>query len=193
MPAAASEPSTAAGSSALYLPLAVTLPRTAPAARVSPESTVMVSREMLPLPSETMNSPAYRPSCSSGIPTSSADVLVAGGVDRRGVDRGLRRLDRGWPYLAADGGGLVLGGSGLEQGTTDLNDRRRLSDEPGGEIAPASEGAELVHLGDVGEGRPALVGPDRVQVDHLGGWQRIWLGPGAAWFARLRLGFRCGS
>src|SRR5918996_4747587 len=133
MPAAASEPSTAAGSSALYLPLAVTLPRTAPAARVSPESTVMVSREMLPLPSETMNSPAYRPSCSSGIPTSSADVLVAGGVDRRGVDRGLRRLDRGWPYLAADGGGLVLGGSGLEQGTTDLNDRRRLSDEPGGE------------------------------------------------------------
>src|ERR687892_1795585 len=114
MPAAASEPSTAAGSSALYLPLAVTLPRTAPAARVSPESTVMISREILPLPSETTNSPAYRPSRSSGIPTSSADVLVAGGVDGRGVDRRLRRLDRGRSKLAADGGGLILGGAGFE-------------------------------------------------------------------------------
>src|ERR671919_2205808 len=116
MPAAASEPSTAAGSSALYLPLAVTLPRTAPASRVSPESTVMVSREILPVPSETTNSPAYRPSRSSGIPTSSADVLVAGGVDRRGVDCGLHRVDRGRPHLAADRGGLVLRGAGLEQG-----------------------------------------------------------------------------
>src|ERR687895_703327 len=104
MPAATSEPSTAAGSSSLYLPLAVTLPRTAPAERISPESTVMVSRENLPLPSETTNSPAYRPSCSSGIPTSSADVLVAGGVDGRGVDRGLRGLDRGRADLAANRG-----------------------------------------------------------------------------------------
>ena len=38
----------------------------------------------------------------------------------------------------------------------------------GGEVASAGESAQLVHLGDVGEGRPALVGPDRVQVDHLG-------------------------
>src|ERR687892_1969054 len=49
MPAATSEPSTAAGSSALYLPVAVTLPRTAAASRVWPESTVMVSREIRPL------------------------------------------------------------------------------------------------------------------------------------------------
>jgi hypothetical protein len=35
-PAAASEPSTTAGSSALYLPLAVTLPRTAPASKAWP-------------------------------------------------------------------------------------------------------------------------------------------------------------
>src|SRR5919106_1581836 len=49
MPAATSEPSTAAGASTLYLPLAVTLPRTAAASMVSPESTVMVSREIFPL------------------------------------------------------------------------------------------------------------------------------------------------
>ena len=70
MPAAASEPSTAAGANTLYLPLAVTLPRTAPAWRFWPESTVMVSREIFPLPSETMNSPAYRPSVSTGMDAS---------------------------------------------------------------------------------------------------------------------------
>ncbi len=54
--------SAAAGSSALYLPLAVTLPRTAPGSRLAPERTVMVSREMLPLRYETMNSQASWPS-----------------------------------------------------------------------------------------------------------------------------------
>src|SRR5919106_718503 len=111
MPAATSEPSTAAGSSALYLPFAVTLPSTAAAARVSPESTVMVSREMLPLPlgdDELAGVPAFL-KLSHGCLLSA--VLVAGGVDRRGVDRGLRRLDRSRPHLAADGSGLVLGGA----------------------------------------------------------------------------------
>jgi hypothetical protein len=49
-----------------------------------------------------------------------SDVLVAGGVDRRSVDRRLGGLDRARPHLAADGGGLVLRGSGLEQGPAHL-------------------------------------------------------------------------
>jgi hypothetical protein len=36
------------------------------------------------------------------------------------------------PHLAADGGGLILGGAGLEQGAPDLGNGRRLGDEPGG-------------------------------------------------------------
>jgi hypothetical protein len=82
-------------------------------------------------------------------------VLVAGGVDRRGIDRSRCRVDARRSDLAADGGGLVLGGAGLEQRSADLGDGRRLGDEPGGEVAPASDGAQLVDLGDVGATRRA--------------------------------------
>jgi hypothetical protein len=68
------------------------------------------------------------------------------GIDPEGGERNCR------PHLAADGSGFVLRGAGLEQGAPDLRDRRRLGDEPRGEIAPAGERAELLHLGNVGEG-----------------------------------------
>jgi hypothetical protein len=47
-------------SRALYLPLAVTFPRTAPASRVWQDSTVMVSREIFPLPAPTSTAPSPR-------------------------------------------------------------------------------------------------------------------------------------
>ncbi len=65
--------------------------------------------------------------CSITHRTLLSDVLVACGVDGRGVDCGLRRLDRGRPNLAADGGGLVLDSAGLKQGPADLGDRCRLA------------------------------------------------------------------
>jgi hypothetical protein len=75
-----------------------------------------------------------------------SDVLVAGGVDRSGVDRGRSVLRARRPDLAAVGGGLVLRGAGLEQRPADLGDRGRLRNEAGGQIAPCGNGAELVDL-----------------------------------------------
>jgi hypothetical protein len=69
-------------------------------------------------------------------------------------------------------GGFVLRRPGLKQGAPNLGDGRGLGDEPGSEIGPAGEGAEFVHLGDIGERRLALIRPDHVRVDHLGG--RLW-------------------
>jgi hypothetical protein len=65
-----------------------------------------------------------------------------------------RTCGHGRPHLAAYRGGLILGGAGLEQRAPHLRDRHRLGNEPGSEVAPAGEGAQLVPLGDVGEGRP---------------------------------------
>jgi hypothetical protein len=90
------------------------------------------------------------------------------GVDRLGIDRCLSRLDHRRTDLAADGGGLVIGSPRLKQCPADLSDGCGLGDERRSLTVASGQGAELVDLADIGEGRLALLGADAVEVDDLG-------------------------
>ena len=98
-----------------------------------------------------------------------SDVLVAGGIDGRGVDGRLGGLDRGRPHLAADGGGLVLGGAGSNRislgGGSDAASGGNDADEiDGGEGADTLYGDDISELGDLAlvDRLPTAGGNDRL-------------------------------